>query len=61
MEFAQWLQSRLNTHGCKTRIDGRVGPGTRKAIRQFQERENLPVTGLADERTVKALRKQPGQ
>ncbi len=38
--------------GC---IDGRIGSQTRQAIRVYQRRESLPVTGEFDERTVDRL------
>jgi peptidoglycan hydrolase-like protein with peptidoglycan-binding domain len=31
------------------------GPATRQAVRQFQQKKNLPVTGEVDERTASAL------
>jgi hypothetical protein len=36
-------------------VDGRFGPNTEKAVRAFQERSGLPVTGIADEETRRLL------
>lgn len=57
MIFENWLQSRLTSHGFPVgAIDGKIGPVTRAAIRAFQSAKGLPVTGLADDATVKMLR-----
>jgi hypothetical protein len=37
-------------------IDGVIGPGSREAIRSFQQAEGLPVTGLIDPRLLRALK-----
>jgi hypothetical protein len=37
-------------------VDGVIGPGTRSAIRQFQNDNGLPVTGQIDSQLVQALR-----
>lgn len=39
------------------RVDGVMGPETRDAIRSFQTREGLPVTGRIDSRLIDALRR----
>jgi peptidoglycan hydrolase-like protein with peptidoglycan-binding domain len=39
-------------------IDGILGPKTRKALRDFQKKQELPVTGLPDEKTVQALQEE---
>jgi soluble lytic murein transglycosylase-like protein len=50
------IQVALRAHGLYLGpIDGRVGPMTIAAIRAFQGKEGLPVTGLADVRTRLAL------
>jgi hypothetical protein len=36
-------------------VDGLVGPKTRRALREFQRREGLPVTGRMDSATLKRL------
>lgn len=36
-------------------VDGIYGGGTEKAVRAFQEKEGLPVTGIADEATRRLL------
>jgi peptidoglycan hydrolase-like protein with peptidoglycan-binding domain len=42
-------------------IDGRPGPETTQAIREFQQQSGLPPTGRLDNRTLQALRALPGQ
>jgi LysM repeat protein len=50
------LQVALRAQGLyRGPIDAISGPGTVAAVRSFQRREGLPVTGLADARTRKAL------
>ncbi len=39
----------------KGSIDGIIGPATRKAIREFQKAENLPVSGQLDAQTANRL------
>lgn len=36
-------------------LDGIVGPRTRAAVREFQQRQSLPRTGLLDDATLRAL------
>jgi peptidoglycan hydrolase-like protein with peptidoglycan-binding domain len=47
------VQEILRDKGYYTgRIDGLMGPKTRAGIRQYQESENLPVTGYLDAQTA---------
>ncbi len=51
-----WAQSCLaQTLGPWVVQDGVMGPNTAGALRTFQERQQLPVTGVLDESTVDAL------
>src|SRR4051794_16179968 len=54
------LQRLLARDGYTVTVDGRYGPGTRKAVRAFQRTAGLPVTGAADDATLAALRNQTG-
>jgi hypothetical protein len=36
--------------------DGDFGPGTEKAVKAFQKKSSLPVTGIVDQATLKVLR-----
>ena len=36
--------------------DGDFGPGTEKSVKAFQKNSSLPVTGIVDQATLKALR-----
>jgi peptidoglycan hydrolase-like protein with peptidoglycan-binding domain len=50
------VQEQLKTAGLyKGRIDGRMGPDTRRAIAQFQEKNGLQGTGKLDQQTLAAL------
>ncbi len=40
----------------KLKADGAFGPGTEKAVKDFQSKNNLPVTGIVDQATLKALK-----
>lgn len=51
-----WAQSCLaQVLGDSVPQDGHMGPGTRRAIRQFQSQQQLPVTGYLDSQTRDAL------
>ena len=52
------LQSRLKQLGhYQGEIDGKVGPQTIKAIREFQQAYKLRVTGYKDPETIQTLKK----
>ena len=38
------------------KADGSFGPGTAKAVQDFQKKSSLPVTGVVDQATLKALK-----
>lgn len=38
------------------KADGAFGPGTAKAVQDFQKKSSLPVTGVVDQATLKALK-----
>lgn len=58
LSFEQWVQSRLTAHGFPVGlIDGKLGPVSIAALKKFQKRESLDITGKADAATVEALRK----
>lgn len=40
----------------KVEADGSFGPGTAKAVKDFQKKSKLPVTGVVDQATLKALK-----
>ena len=51
----QAIQVALNKTGAKLTVDGIPGPLTRAAVRLFQGQHSLPVSGLPDLATLKAL------
>ncbi|MFB7293821.1 peptidoglycan-binding protein [Actinacidiphila glaucinigra] len=52
------LQNLLNAQGYKLRADGIFREDTRKAVEDFQEREELPIDGKVGMRTWPALVKE---
>ena len=52
----RYLQVRLKTLGYDPGdVDGQMGPGTEAAIREFQTKSNLPVTGKISENWIARL------
>jgi hypothetical protein len=49
------IQNALNRHGAAIGADGKSGPETRTAIREFQRQAGLPITGVADAATLATL------
>jgi peptidoglycan hydrolase-like protein with peptidoglycan-binding domain len=49
------LQVQLNAAGAQLTVDGKMGPATRAALRDFQKQHDLRVTGRPDAATMKAL------
>ena len=50
-EAVKKVQELLNLNA-----DGDFGPGTEKAVKAFQKKSSLPVTGIVDQATLKTLR-----
>ncbi|MBY5406352.1 DUF2272 domain-containing protein [Rhizobium leguminosarum] len=60
-DFVSWIQTSLNEQlGLRLPVDGRMSAATRSAIRSFQERQGLPITGLVGPETQAALRQDGG-
>ena len=49
------IQLALNERGATLIADGISGPATKAAIRDFQSRAGLPITGIAGTETLAAL------
>ncbi len=49
------IQEALNRHGATLKVDGKFGNGTKSALKTFQKKNKLKVTGKVDEPTKKAL------
>jgi murein L,D-transpeptidase YcbB/YkuD len=58
----QQLQEQLKSAGLyRGRVDGEMGPQTRRALARFQRQQGLRPTGVPDEQTLSALNgNQPG-
>jgi peptidoglycan hydrolase-like protein with peptidoglycan-binding domain len=52
------IQAALNKDGAQLAIDGVYGPKTRAAIEDFQKKNDLKVTGRADQETMRKLQPQ---
>lgn len=60
MDFVEWLRTRLLAHDYSPGgVDGVFGRNTRNALMTFQRSRMLAQTGVADAKTVEALRKAP--
>lgn len=56
------VQQALNKDGFSPgRIDGRWGPETQNALKQFQQSKNVPASGQLDQQTVADLGLNPSQ
>ena len=55
-ENLKLVQARLKAEGVYAgSVDGIMGPQTETALRRYQEKQGLPVSGAADEATLKQL------
>ena len=50
------MQERLVYFGATMTVDGSFGPGTETIIKQFQELNGLPATGIVDQATAQMLK-----
>lgn len=50
------LQTRLNERGARLEVDGRFGPRTERAVRDFQRENGLSADGVVGQRTKEKLR-----
>ena len=49
------VQNQLNINGANVRVDGIAGPDTIKAIKKFQKKKNLKITGAINKNTYNKL------
>ena len=54
-ESVKWIQWQLNTYGYGLAVDGSYGPATTSAVRDFQSKKGLSVTGNCDINTINVL------
>ena len=60
-EFVRWVQRSLNEASeLRLPLDGIASPAMRSAVRSFQARQGLPVTGIVGTDTEEALREVTG-
>ena len=61
-DFMQkWVQVALNVLlGTKLKIDGKIGPITRQAIKRLQRQEGLTAHGYMDDRTLQVMEMRVG-
>lgn len=60
MTRVRWIQSRVQANGFSPgAVDGRMGPNTRRAVRQFQAANHLKVDGIVGDQTWAALMSGP--
>jgi peptidoglycan hydrolase-like protein with peptidoglycan-binding domain len=50
------IQAALNSMGGQIAVDGRWGPKTEGALKDFQQKHGLKVTGHADAATLQQLK-----
>ncbi|WP_448206352.1 peptidoglycan-binding domain-containing protein [Azospirillum sp. sgz302134] len=51
----QHVQRALNSAGYDVRVDGKWGPSTQRALREYQQAHGLTATGRPDRDTLAAL------
>jgi peptidoglycan hydrolase-like protein with peptidoglycan-binding domain len=57
-EMVKQAQQQLKSEGFyKGAIDGRIGPATRNALRQFQQQHGLAANSMLDQETMQRLMK----
>ena len=60
-DYIRWVQSSLNrAEGLRLAVDGILGPATRSAIRNFQQRQGLSVDGIVGPQTEARLKALAG-
>lgn len=55
MHRIEAVQRMLNQHGAKLKVDGHLGPMTRKALKKYQGDNGLKATGRLDKMTMDKL------
>ena len=55
-EDVQKVQTALNQNGERVKVDGIWGPQTEQAVRDFQRKNSLAVSGQLDDQTMQKLK-----
>ena len=53
------VQRALGEAGYKIKVDGKAGPQVRAAVKKYQQRNKLKVTGRIDKGTLKKMGIEP--
>jgi len=56
MSHVKAIQTALNSNGEQLAVDGRWGPKSRAALKDFQQKNGLKPTGHADKATMEKLK-----
>jgi peptidoglycan hydrolase-like protein with peptidoglycan-binding domain len=54
-ESVKAVQTALNKNGATLKVDGKMGPGTRAALKKYQTANGLKATGRVDDATKTKL------
>ena len=54
-ESVNAVQTALNNNGASLKVDGKMGKGTRAALKNYQKANGLPQTGRVDDATKSKL------
>jgi peptidoglycan hydrolase-like protein with peptidoglycan-binding domain len=54
-DHVKTIQTALNNNGEQLTVDGKLGPKTVAALKDFQQKHGLKVTGRADQATMSEL------
>ncbi|MBR3320169.1 murein L,D-transpeptidase [Candidatus Saccharibacteria bacterium] len=55
-ELVKAVQTRLNHYGANLSVDGDFGPATGQAVKQFQKKKGLSISGVVDDDVARVLK-----